>query len=57
MRRKPLIHQEYADHWSEEPRSLQFQNFLTKCRNSFAQDKQSFDPSERLTPRMGTKNL
>lgn len=57
MRRKPLIHQEYADHWSEEPRSLQFQNFLTKCRNSFAQDKQSFDPSERFNPPNGDQKL
>ncbi len=57
MRRKPLIHQEYADHWSEEPRSMQFQDFLTKCRNSFAQDKQSFDPSKRFNPLNGDQKL
>ena len=57
MRRNPLIHQEYADHWSEEPRSIQFQDFLTKCRNSFAQDKQSFDPSERFNPLNGDQKL
>ena len=57
MRRKPLIHQEYADHWSEEPRSIQFQDFLIKCRNSFAQDKQSFDPSKRFNSLYGDQEL
>ena len=57
MRRKPLIHQEYADHWSEEPRSIQFQDFLIKCRNSFAQDKQSFDPSKRFNSLDGDQEL
>ena len=57
MRRKPLIHKEYADHWSEEPRSIQYQDFLTTCRNSFAQDKQSFDPSKRFSPLDGEQKL
>jgi hypothetical protein len=57
MRRRPLIHQAYADHWSEEPRSIQFQEFLTNCRNSFAQDKRSFNPSERFNPLTGDQTL
>ena len=57
MRRKPLIHKEYADHWSEEPRSIQYQDFLTTCRNSFAQDKQSFDPSKRFNSLDGDQEL
>ena len=27
MRRRPLISKDYAEHWSEEPRSQQYQNF------------------------------
>ena len=57
MRRRPLIHQAYADHWSEEPRSIQFQDFLTACRNSFAQDKRSFNPSERFNSLTGDQKL
>ena len=46
MRRRPLISKDYAEHWSEEPRSQQYQNFLSNCRNSFSQTKKDFYPSE-----------
>ena len=42
MRKRPLISKDYAEHWSEEPRSQQYQNFLSNCRNSFSQSKKIF---------------
>ena len=57
MRRRPLINKDYAEHWSEEPRSIQYQNFLTKCRNSFSQDKNLFDPIARFGSPEGKQEL
>ena len=57
MRRIPLINKDYAEHWSEEPRSIQYQDFLTKCRNSFSQDKNLFDPKERFRSPQGKQEL
>lgn len=56
MRRRSLINKEYAEHWSEEPRSMQYQNFLALCRNSFSQNKNLFNPKERFSALSGESN-
>ena len=57
MRRRPLISKDYAEHWSEEPRSQQYQNFLSNCRNSFSQTKKDFSPSKIFQPLSGDSFL
>ena len=57
MRKIPLISKDYAEHWSEEPRSQQYQNFLSNCRNSFSQTKKYFCPSEIFEPLHGDSFL
>ena len=57
MRKRPLISKDYAEHWSEEPRSQQYQNFLSNCRNSFSQSKKDFSPSKIFEPLIGDSLL
>lgn len=57
MKKRPLIPQDYADHWSEEPRSIQYQKFLIKCRNSLSQDKNLFNPEDIFNPLEGESRL
>jgi len=57
MRKRPLISKDYAEHWSEEPRSQQYQNFLSNCRNSFSQSKKDFSPSKIFEPLIGDSFL
>ena len=57
MKKRTLYKKDYEDHWSEEPRSAQYQEFLTNSRKSFSTDKNLFNPKDRFNALSGDSDL